>query len=158
MQSMNNRISFEDYLNKYESLTYSNKGVSMFPLLHEGKDLFTVIKKKNCRCAVGNVVLYRRLSGDYVLHRIIKVRNDDYVILGDNCIQKEYGICDHDIIGVMTAFVRNGKEHSITEFRYRLYTFLIVHTVSIRIFFKLLFVNVKSFIKRGIKWLMKKTR
>ena len=49
-------------------------------------------------------------------------REDDYVILGDNCIKKEYGITDDDIIGVMTSFVRKGREYSVTDWRYRLYS------------------------------------
>ncbi len=44
-----------------------------------------------------------------MLHRVVEVREHDYVILGDNCLNKEYGIRDEDIIGVLTAFVRNGK-------------------------------------------------
>lgn len=124
MQLMSNRILYEDYLNKHGSFTYSNKVTSMLPLLREGKDLFTIVKKGNVRCKVGDIVLYRRPSGDYVLHRIIKVRKEDYVILGDNCIKKEYGIRDEDVIGVMTCFVRNGTSHYASETLFRIYTFL----------------------------------
>lgn len=130
---MNNGISYEDYLNIHGSLTYSNVGVSMLPLLRQGKDLFIVRKKKAERCRVGDVVLYRRPPDHYVLHRIIKVRPNDYVILGDNCIAKEYGIRDEDIIGVMTGFVRNGKEHDITEAGYRVYSALWLSAVPVRI-------------------------
>ena len=90
-------------------LTYTNVGVSMMPLLRQGKDLFIVTKSNGERFSVGDVVLYRRPPNKYVLHRIIEVRRDDYVILGDNCVNKEYGIKDKDIIAVMTGFVRNGK-------------------------------------------------
>ena len=38
-------ISFEDYLSKYGSLTYRNRGVSMMPLLKQGRDLFTLVPK-----------------------------------------------------------------------------------------------------------------
>lgn len=47
---MNEGISFEDYLSENDSLPDSNKGVSMLPLLREGKDLFTVAKKGSNRC------------------------------------------------------------------------------------------------------------
>lgn len=130
---MNNGISYEDYLNTHGSLTYSNVGVSMLPLLRQGKDLFIARKKEAERCRVGDVVLYRRPPDHYVLHRIIKVRPNDYVILGDNCIAKEYGIRDEDIIGVMTGFVRNGKEHDITEAGYRVYSALWLSAAPVRI-------------------------
>ena len=133
---MNKGISYEEYLEAHGSLTYTNTGVSMLPLLRQGKDLFTVTKKGPERCRKGDVVLYRRPPDRYVLHRIIEVRQEDYVILGDNCISKEYGIRDDDILGVMTGFVRNGKEHSVKESGYRLYTSFWMGTMSLRIFLK----------------------
>ena len=130
---MNNGISNEKYFDAHESLTYSNVGVSMLPLLRQGRDLFTVEKKGEARCKVGDVVLYRRPPSHYVLHRIIEVREKDYVILGDNCVAKEYGITDGDILGVMTGYVRNGKEHSVREAGYRIYRYLWIHTATLRI-------------------------
>ena len=114
-------INYEEYIQKNGSLTYTNVGVSMMPLLRQGKDLFTVTKRNGERCKKGDVVLYKRPPNKYVLHRIVEVRDNGYVILGDNCINKEYGIKDSDIIGVMTGYVRNGKEHSIYDKSYRLY-------------------------------------
>ena len=133
---MNSGISYEEYLDTYGSLTYSNVGVSMLPLLRQGKDLFIVKKKGSERCRVGDVVLYRRPPAHYVLHRIIQVRANDYVILGDNCIKKEYGIRDEDIIGVMTGFVRDGKEHSTREMGYRVYSSLWLFMAPVRVFLK----------------------
>ncbi len=133
---MNNGISYEDYLESHGTLTYTNVGVSMLPLLRQGKDLFIVKKKEPERCRVGDVVLYRRPPDHYVLHRIIKVCPKDYVILGDNCVRKEKGIRDQDIIGIMTGFVRNGKTHSIRERPYRVYSFIWLHTIELRIIFK----------------------
>ena len=114
-------VSLEEYLAQNGTLTYSNVGVSMLPLLRQGRDLFTVEKKGPNRCRVGDVVLYRR-GGDYVLHRIVAVRERDYVLLGDNCVRREYGVTDEDILGVMTAYVRGGKTHSVNAAAFRLYT------------------------------------
>ncbi len=133
---MNDKISFEDYLKTHGTLTYSNVGVSMLPLLRQGRDLFIVRRKGADRCKVGDVVLYRRPPEQYVLHRVIEVRLNDYVILGDNCIQKESGVRDEEIIGVMTGFVRNGREHSVTEAGYRAYSALWLCTAEARITFK----------------------
>ena len=145
-------ISYEEYLEKYGTLTYSNVGVSMLPLIRQGKDLFIVRKKGKKRCKKGDVVLYRRPPNKYVLHRIIEVRPDDYVILGDNCVNKEYGIKDSDIIGVMTGFVRSGKEHSIKEYGYILYTMTILGTIPARVFVKKVIIKLKKLIKRVIKY------
>ena len=45
----------------------------------------------------------------------------DYVILGDNCASKEYGITDSQILGVLTSLRRNGKELDLNSFGYKLY-------------------------------------
>lgn len=131
-----NKISFEEYFEKYDTLTYRNTGISMEPLLKQGRDVFTVEKKKNERFRKYDVVMYRRPPDKYVLHRIIKVRENDYVILGDNCINKETGITDEDILGVMTSFVRNGKEHKVTDLSYRMYVQLWCRMAFLRIFLK----------------------
>lgn len=55
-------------------------------------------------------------------HRIVDTRENNYVILSDNCLTKEYGITDDDIIGVMVAYVRNGRTHTVDEPGYRLYS------------------------------------
>lgn len=107
----------------------------MLPLLREGKDLFFLEKKGAERCRAGDVVLYRR-KRQYVLHRVIEVREKDYVILGDNCTAKEYGIQDGDILAVMTSFIRSGREHSVKEFAYRVYSFVWLKIAPLRIFLK----------------------
>ena len=134
---MSNSFSYEKYLAENEELTYTNVGVSMMPLLRQGKDLFTVRRKDPAeRCRVGDVALYRKTPDQFVLHRVIRVRPDDYVILGDNCISREYGIRDEDILGVMTGFVRDGKSHTVDEPGYKLYSFVVLHTIPARILLK----------------------
>ncbi len=145
---MNKKINYEEYIEKYGSLTYTNVGISMLPLLRQGKDMFILSKRKNERCKVGDVVLYHRPPSHYVLHRIVEVRENDYVILGDNCINKEYGIKDKDIIAVMTGYIRSGKEHGIDEFGYRLYSFIWLHTASLRIGLKKCKRKLKLLIKK----------
>ncbi len=110
----------ESYLRENGELTYHNKGVSMLPMLKAGRDLFTLRAKGEARCQKYDVVLYKRGS-NYVLHRVVEVRPKDYVILGDNCLNKEYGITDDEILGVLISFVRKGHEISVNEPVYRLY-------------------------------------
>ena len=145
---MREGISFEEYLNEHGTLTYTNVGVSMLPLLRQGRDLFTVRRKGTERCKPGDVVLYRRPPDKYVLHRVIEVRPDDYVILGDNCMAREYGIRDADILGVMTGFVRNGKEHTVEELPYRFYTWRMLHLFPLRVFWKKSILRLKQGVKK----------
>ena len=56
------RLSYEEYLRKYHTLTYKNVGVSMLPLLKQGRDSFTVREvKQGESCKLWDVVLYKRV-------------------------------------------------------------------------------------------------
>lgn len=95
----------------------------MMPLIRQGKDLI-VIERPSGRCKKYDVPLYKRDSGQYVLHRILKVRENDYVICGDHRWRREYGITDRHIIGVLSAVVRDGEEISVRDMRCRIYAHL----------------------------------
>ena len=129
-----NTSTYKEHLDKYGTLTYRNVGVSMRPLLKQGRDIFTVTKKTSERCKKYDVVLYKRPPQQYVLHRVIKVRENDYVILGDNCINKEYGITDDDIIGVLKAFYRGEKYINCNSRGYKFYVFYIRLSYPLRWF------------------------
>lgn len=117
-----NKQSFEEYLENNEKLIYRNTGTSMLPLLKQGRDFFIVEKVNNRPLRKYDVILYKRKPDKYVLHRIIKIKDGKYIIRGDNCINKEYGITDDDIIGIMTGFIRKDRQHSTCEFSYKLYS------------------------------------
>ncbi len=129
---MSEAVSIGDYLAENGTLTYTNTGVSMLPLLRQGKDIFTVRKKGSERCRAGDVILYRRQDAPYVLHRVVKVREGDYVVLGDNCVNYEY-VSEEDVLGVMTGFVRGGREHSVEDKGYRVYASLWRRAAPLRI-------------------------
>lgn len=119
-----NKSSFEQELSVHGSLVYKCKGSSMLPLLREDRDLAVIERKGEGRCAKYDVVLYRRADGTYVLHRILKVCADGYILCGDRCFEKEPGITDSQILGVMIAVLRDGKKHSVHSGLYWLYKHL----------------------------------
>ena len=132
-----NNSTFEEVLAKNGKLVYTNVGDSMMPLIRQDKDLL-IIEPVHGRLKKYDVPLYKRDSGQYVLHRILKVRQEDYVICGDNRWQKEYGITDKHIIGVLTGVVRNGKTIPVTDKKYLLYVhvwcdFFPVRAVLVRV-------------------------
>ncbi len=112
--------SFEEELERSGKIIYRNAGVSMRPLIKQDRDIL-IITKPEGRLKKYDIPLYKK-NTHYVLHRIVKVRENDYVILGDNCLRKEYGITDDQIIGVLTSLVRNGKEVDFNSFGYRFYS------------------------------------
>lgn len=125
-------VSFEELLDKDGYIVYTNVGVSMMPLLRQRRDIIEIRKKEPGRCRKYDAVLYK-VGNRYILHRILKVRPDDYVILGDHCINLEYGITDEQILGVMTRIIRDGKEIHVTDPAYLLYVHLWCDFYPVRI-------------------------
>ena len=117
------KSTFEEIIERDGKLLYTNKGDSMMPLIREGCDIL-VIEKTNGRLKRFDIPLYRRDNGQYVLHRIIRIRQNDYVICGDNRVSPEYGITDRHIIGVLTSVIRNGREIPVRSRQYKLYAYL----------------------------------
>ncbi|MBR7032578.1 MAG: S24/S26 family peptidase [Clostridia bacterium] len=110
--------TIEEVLARDGIIVYKTRGVSMEPMLRQNRDLVT-IRVPDCRLKRFDVALYRR-GDDHVLHRVIKVKEDYYIIRGDNTFSLET-VPDDDVIGVLTGFIRKGKEHSVTERGYRFY-------------------------------------
>jgi hypothetical protein len=127
------KSTFEEELQRSGRLVYTNVGNSMMPMLRENRDLLIVERKPQGRLKKYDVPLYKRDSGQYVLHRVLKVRAQDYVMCGDNRCRREYGITDRHIIGVLTGFVRDGREISVRNKGYRAYVHLWCDFFHIRV-------------------------
>ena len=104
-RSMNK--TFEEIIAEQGRLVYTSVGDSMSPLIREN-DLLVIEPVKE-PLEVGDIPLYKRDSGQYVLHRIVKIKNGKYTMKGDNRDFIEKGITDRHIIGVLTQIVRSGK-------------------------------------------------
>ena len=98
---------FEDIIAEQGRLIYTNVGDSMYPAI-QPRDLL-VIEAVTRPLKVGDVPLYLRDNGQYVLHRVYKKRRGEYVMKGDNRTCIERGITDRHIIGVLTGVIRDGK-------------------------------------------------
>ena len=110
--------TFEELLARDGRLVYKTRGVSMKPMLRQNRDL-VVVKVPSRRLNKYDVALYKR-GRNYVLHRVIEVKQDHYLIRGDNTFTMET-VPENSVIGVLTGFQRNGKEHEVTEKGYQLY-------------------------------------
>ena len=117
--------SIEKEIAEKGRLTYTGKGISMWPLIRQKKDV-VVIECPQGKLKKYDVALYKtdRNKHRYTLHRIIGVSENGYVCRGDNCMRKEYGITDEMIIGVMTELYRDGKKVLINSAGYKAYVFL----------------------------------
>lgn len=116
-------FTFEEMLNKDGVLIYTNVGISMMPLLRQKKDIIEIKRKEPGRCKKYDVVLYKR-GKKYILHRVLKVLPDGYLIAGDHCTIIERDIKDKNILGIMTRVLRNGKTITPDNFWYKVYVHL----------------------------------
>lgn len=115
--------SFEEQLKKTGTLVYYNVGDSMMPLLKENRDLM-VLSVPNRPIRKYDAILYKRDSGQYVMHRVIEIREDGYVLCGDNRYYKEYGVKDEQVLAILTSVLRKGKAVSVDSTQYKIYVHL----------------------------------
>ncbi len=120
---MNDYTSYEAQLNAGKTVTSFTVGDSMEPLLYDRKT-HVFLRKAEGVLQRNDIPLYRRPTGEYVLHRIIRVGEDCYYIRGDNRTGLEKVPMDW-VLGVVTQIYRNGKYISVTDPGYRLYVMLL---------------------------------
>ncbi len=108
MNTQKETVDFESLIEKEGILVHLTKGFSMMPLIRQNRDTIIVKKMKNPPKA-NDVLLYKDKSGRYVLHRVIKVLKNGYIIRGDNNFFNEYDIKDENIIGILDGFYRDDK-------------------------------------------------
>lgn len=99
-------------------LVNKTRGRSMEPMLRQNRDLVTVQVPLG-RLKKYDVAMYKRGTA-FVLHRVIRVKENGYQIRGDNTYVME-NVPDEAVVGILTSFVRKGKQHSVTERGYRCY-------------------------------------
>ena len=140
----------EEALNNDKTFTIPITGTSMLPLLVQGRDAVT-LKKCDAPLKKGDLPLYRRKDGAFVLHRVVKVDNNaNYTMCGDNQFLKEKGIEYSQIIGVVTEIKRKDKTFSVEDKKYQLYVKLGLLLLNVRYPYKR-FRYLLHLLKRKVK-------
>lgn len=107
----------EEAFNRNTTFKIPITGTSMNPYLVQGRD-YVFIKKAEQPLEVGDIPLYRRDNGAFVLHRIVDKDEKGYVMCGDNQFILEKNITDKHIIGVVCTICRDGKTFDVTDSEY----------------------------------------
>ena len=83
-------------------------GNSMAPFLIHQRDYiyFEKPRKKLCK---GDMVFYQRNSGQYIMHRIYKIDEEGYYMMGDAQLVMEGPLKAEQIFAVVTKVKRKGK-------------------------------------------------
>ena len=95
------------------------RGISMLPMLRQGKDSVE-LSPLPPKLKKYDLPVYRRRDGQYVMHRIVAVKEDHYICLGDNTLSFEH-IYPEQMIGVVSAFKRGDRRIEVNNHCYRVY-------------------------------------
>ena len=137
MENVSEKHTIEEVLELQGKYVGPTVGVSMLPMLKNRRDS-VIISKKTERLKPLDVALYKR-GKDYVLHRVLEVKDWGYIIRGDNCYADEQ-ILEENVIGVLTEFYRKDKHVLCTNEKYLRYAKRRIKTYPAR----RVFVMIKS--------------
>jgi len=108
-------VDTTEYVNVLRSLTEEGKecrilvtGSSMAPFLIHGRD-YAFFKKPDRDPKRGDIVFYQRKNGAYILHRVLRVHDGSFDMIGDNQSEVEKNIGRDQIFAVVTKVSRKGR-------------------------------------------------
>ena len=93
---------------KIEALPLVVTGSSMTPFLVGGRDR-VYLSRVTRPVRRGDILLYRRSTGAYVLHRVYRADGSGYTMVGDAQTDLEPGIAAQQVIAIVTRARRKGK-------------------------------------------------
>jgi hypothetical protein len=117
---MSEGVSIESQLQSAGFHISTTAGMSMKPMLRNRRDRVLIKPLGDERLKKYDLPLYRLPDGRYVLHRVIDVKDDHYIIRGDNTYQLER-VPDEWVVGVMVEFWRGKKHYTADHKGYRRY-------------------------------------
>lgn len=115
------KADIEKLLLEGNTIQLHPQGYSMYPMFLPGRDEAIISPiRDSSELKRGDVVLYRRDGGILVLHRICKADESGFYLVGDNQTEVEGPLRPDQMKGVLSAFIRNGREISTDNRIYRL--------------------------------------
>ncbi|MHB8062192.1 MAG: S24/S26 family peptidase [Ruminiclostridium sp.] len=87
-------------------------GMSMYPFLREDKDCVELCATNIGSIKRGDIVLIKRVSGEYILHRVHHKEKEHFYIIGDAQQWIEGPLKPEQLVAVVTAVKR--KDHQFT--------------------------------------------
>lgn len=122
---------YRSLLETVEQLPLLISGSSMTPFLVHGRDTvyLTRVQRPLRR---GDIVLYQRKNGAYILHRIYRVEGDSYSMVGDAQTFIERGIAREQIFAVVAWAERKGRRQAPGSFWWEFFGKLWIRMVPLR--------------------------
>ena len=130
-----------------EALPLVISGNSMSPFLIHGRD--TIYLSRLTRPVKrGDVLLYQRDSGAYILHRVYKIESDSFTMVGDAQTELEPGIRSEQVIAIMSSAERKGKKQAPGSFWWEFFEKVWIRMVPLRPIVRKVYTAVSRLLKR----------
>lgn len=120
----------EEKISEGGSIKIQVTGYSMYPLVENRRGSVLLVKAEKIK--KGDVPLFKRDDGSYILHRVVGKKNGAYKMRGDYEQKIEYPVYPEQIVAVAKGFYRNEKYISCDSFLYKLYKIFWMNTVFLR--------------------------
>lgn len=124
-------------------LYFKVTGGSMVPLIGNGRDEVVVFRREGA-VKKGDIVLFkaRTRHGDYVLHRVYRIRGDQILTLGDGNLAPDFWMPLSNIYGIARFLKREKRELDLDSVWMRCYGRLWMGLLPVR----------KYLLKAGAWW------
>ena len=151
-QKVDTSLLLEEYrklLETVDQLPLLISGNSMSPFLIHGRDT-VYLPKVNRPLKRGDIVLYRRKNGAYILHRICAVEGDTFSMVGDAQPEIEHGIAREQIFAVVCSVIRKGKRQAPGCFWWDFFAKIWIRFIPLRPFLVSMYSVLKRLSRRSI--------
>ena len=113
---MKNLSDYKTQIEKNDVIAFVPGGNSMWPTLKNRKQS-VIVKAKTKRLDKFDVALYVRGQNTFVLHRVMQVVDDGYMMCGDSQFSLEK-VKEENVFGVMIGFYRGKKYVDVNDSKY----------------------------------------
>lgn len=117
-------IPFVSDLLKEKPVIITNKGNSMRPFIRDQIDRVEIHKLCEGTEILREIVLCERYPDDFAMHRVIKVEDDQFYIVGDAQYTVEGPIKKEKIVGIVKAIYRKNKRISSKSIFYKILVYV----------------------------------
>lgn len=147
-----NAVLLEEYrkllqeVDAVEALPLLISGNSMSPFLIHGRDT-VYLSRLERPVRRGDMLLYQRRNGSYVLHRVYAVKPEGFTMVGDAQTVLEKGIEPDQVIAIVTQVVRKNTIITPECFWWKFFERVWIRMIPFRNFFCAAYARVKHFVR-----------
>lgn len=112
------------------SVVIKPKGCSMLPFIRGERDEVVLVSPDDVE--IYDAVLAQLRTGVYVLHRVMEIREDSLVLMGDGNLQGKEQCRKEDVVAKVAEVIRDGHKHDCRAPRYRLMVRMWIRLMPVR--------------------------